>query len=114
MPFPSGSIPLTGAIGVGSSADTFGTHFDYLGVGGYRSVSDQSAMTSISALRRRKGMLVRNNTNNKIYTYISDDGTDDNTVTNAADGSYSSVTTGWKELQLGSSGGGSEIGRAHV
>lgn len=107
MPFPSGSIPLTGAIGVGSSADTFGTHFDYLGVGGYRSVSDQSAMTSISALRRRKGMLVRNNTNNKIYTYISDDGTDDNTVTNAADGSYSSVTTGWKELQLGSSGGGS-------
>ena len=107
MPFPLGSIPLTGAIGVGDAADTFGTHFDYLGVGGYRSVADQSAMTSISPLRRTKGMLVRNNTNGKIYTYISDNGTNDNTVTNAVDAGYNSVTTGWKELQLGSSGGGS-------
>lgn len=107
MPFPLGSIPLTGAIGVGDAADTFGTHFDYLGVGGYRSVANQSTMTGISPLRRTKGMLVRNNANGKIYTYISDDGTNDNTVTNAVDAGYNSVTTGWKELQLGSSGGGS-------
>lgn len=107
MAFPLGSIPLTGAIGVGDPADTFGTHFDYLGVGGYRSVADQSAMTSISPLRRTKGMLVRNNTNGKIYIYISDDGTNHTNVTNATDAGYNSVTTGWKELQLGSSGGGS-------
>jgi hypothetical protein len=105
MAYPTGSVRLSAPVGVGSSDDTFGTHYDTLGIGGYRSVADQSAMTSIKAARRTKGMLVRNNTNTKIYIYISDDGTNDNTVTNATDSTYTTVTTGWKELQLGSSSG---------
>jgi hypothetical protein len=98
MPFPFGSIPLTGAIGVGDSADTFGTHYDYLGVGGFRSVADDSEMQGIPALRRRKGMLVYKVDSHVIYKYMSADGSDINTIqTNSAE------TSGWVPLSFGGS-----------
>jgi len=98
MPFPFGSIPLTGAIGVGNSADTFGTHYDYLGVGGFRSVADSTEMQGIPALRRRKGMLVYKVDSNVIYKYMSADGSDINTIqTDPAS------TSGWTPLSFGGS-----------
>jgi hypothetical protein len=98
MPFPLGSIPLTGAIGVGDSADTFGTHYDYLGVGGFRSVANSTEMEGIPALRRRKGMLVYKVDTNVIYKYMSADESNINTIqTDYAE------TSGWVPLSFGGS-----------
>ena len=69
MPYPTGSVRLSAPVGVGASTDTFGTHYDYLGVGGFRSVADTTAMQAIPALRRRKGMLVYKIDNATIYKY---------------------------------------------
>lgn len=98
MPFPLGSIPLTGAIGVGDSADTFGTHYDYLGVGGFRSVADSTEMQGIPALRRRKGMLVYKVDSNTIYKYMSADESNINTIQ-----TESTETSGWVPLSFGGS-----------
>ena len=98
MPFPLGSIPLTGAIGVGDSADTFGTHYDYLGVGGFRSVANSTEMQGIPALRRRKGMLVYKVDTNVIYKYMSADESNVNTIQ-----TDSAETSGWVPLSFGGS-----------
>jgi hypothetical protein len=96
MPYPTGSVRLSAPVGVGAPTDTFGTHYDYLGVGGFRSVADTTAMEDIPALRRRKGMLVYKIDNATIYKYMSDDETDINTVQTS-----SSETTGWVPLSFG-------------
>ena len=96
MPYPTGSVRLSAPVGVGAITDTFGTHYDYLGVGGFRSVADNAEMIAITPLRRRKGMLVYKIDNATIYKYMSDDETDINTVQIS-----SSATTGWVPLSFG-------------
>jgi hypothetical protein len=96
MPYPTGSVRLSAPVGVGAITDTFGTHYDYLGVGGFRSVANSSEMIAITPLRRRKGMLVYKIDNATIYKYMSDDETDINTVQTS-----SSETTGWVPLSFG-------------
>jgi hypothetical protein len=96
MPYPTGSVRLSAPVGVGAPTDTFGTHYDYLGVGGFRSVADSTEMIAITPLRRRKGMLVYKIDNATIYKYMSDDETDINTVQTS-----SSETTGWVPLSFG-------------
>jgi hypothetical protein len=99
MAYPPGSVRLSAPVGVGSDQDNFGTHYDILGVGGYRSVANQSGMEGIPALRRKKGMLVYRQDNNTIYKYMSDDGTKVDDIGN------SSATIGWVPLSF--SGGSS-------
>lgn len=101
--FPAGSVRLSAPVGVGSDQDKFGTHYDTLGVGGYRSVADNTALQGIPALRRKKGMLVYKQDNNTIYKYMSADGsfgTNENIVH-----TDSSQTSGWVPLSF--SGGSS-------
>lgn len=101
--FPPGSVRLSAPVGVGSDQDNFGTHYDILGVGGYRSVADDTAIKAIPALRRKKGMLVYKQDNNTIYKYMSADGsfgTNENIVH-----TDSSQTSGWVPLSF--SGGSS-------
>jgi len=99
MAYPPGSVRLSAPVGVGSDQDNFGTHYDILGVGGYRSVADNDALQGIPALRRKKGMLVYKQDNNTIYKYMSADGSKVDDIGN------SSATSGWVPLSF--SGGSS-------
>lgn len=67
MPFPNGSIQLTGTIGTTDITDTFATHQDYLGFGGMRSVPDDTARDLITVDRRTFGMLVFSVASNTCY-----------------------------------------------
>jgi len=52
-----GSLPITGFIGTTFAADTYPTHIDELGKGGYRSVANIQARDAISVERRSIGIL---------------------------------------------------------
>lgn len=67
MSIPQGSIPLTGTIYVTDEKDTFATHVDCLGKGGYRSVLMLTDRDKITTARRKIGMLVYVRENNKMY-----------------------------------------------
>ena len=58
MSYPTGSIPLTGAIGTTAISDTFATHIDYLGYGGARAVALIEDRDAITTERRVFGMIV--------------------------------------------------------
>lgn len=58
MPYPLGSTPLSTNIGTTNSADTFATHLDYLGFGGYRAVATSTDRDLITTDRRTFGMEV--------------------------------------------------------
>lgn len=94
MSYPTGSIPLTGAVGTTSISDTFATHYDYLGFGGMRSVGDNTQRDTVPLERRVFGMLVLSTLENKLYILanlamggVNDDLADNNN---------------WIELNLGS------------
>jgi hypothetical protein len=67
MSYPTGSIPLSGAIGTTAESDAFPTHYDHLGYGGMRSVADNAARDAIPLARRTFGMLVFSVAENKLY-----------------------------------------------
>lgn len=63
-----GSVRVTGFIAPSDSTDTYGTHNEIYGIGGYRSVATISARDSIPASRRLEGMLVKTLSDGRIYT----------------------------------------------
>jgi hypothetical protein len=65
-----GSLPITGFIGTTFAADTYPTHIDELGKGGYRSVSNIDARNSISAERRSIGMMCYVLSESKAYQLV--------------------------------------------
>ena len=65
-----GSLPITGFIGTTFAADTYPTHIDELGKGGYRSVSNIQARDAISAERRSIGMMCYVVSETKVYQLI--------------------------------------------
>jgi hypothetical protein len=67
MSYPTGSIPLSGAIGTTDASDAFPTHYDHLGYGGMRSVADNVARDAVPLERRTFGMLVFSVAENKLY-----------------------------------------------
>jgi hypothetical protein len=58
MPFPSNAIPITGPVGLNSSAEVHSTHLDSLGKGGFRAVATTAEMNAITVERRSWGMMV--------------------------------------------------------
>lgn len=65
-----GSLPITGFIGTTFAADTYPTHIDELGKGGYRSVATLEARDAISAERRSIGMMCYVVSETKAYQLI--------------------------------------------
>lgn len=62
-----GAIEITGYISPTSETDTYPTHIDKYGMGGYRSVADIISRDSISDARRIEGMLVYVVSEGKLY-----------------------------------------------
>ena len=71
-----GSVPLTGKVAPTDTTDTFATHVDIYGEGGYMTVADVTERDAITTERRKQGMAVFVNSTNEMY--ILQDG-----VTNA-------------------------------
>ena len=71
-----GSVPLTGKVAPTDTTDTFATHMDIYGEGGYMTVADVTEREAITTERRKQGMAVFQNDTNELY--ILQDG-----VTNA-------------------------------
>jgi hypothetical protein len=75
MPFnsyPIGSTPMPGTIGTTNQADTYPTHYDFMGSGGHRAVASITERNDIVTERRAFGMLVTvtndpDPANNKTY-----------------------------------------------
>jgi hypothetical protein len=82
-----GSVPLTGKVAPTDDTDTFATHVDIYGEGGYMTVADIAERNAITSERRKQGMAVFVNDTNELY--ILEDGV---------------ANTNW---QLFSGGGGS-------
>jgi hypothetical protein len=72
-----GSLPITGFIGTTFAADTYPTHIDELGKGGYRSVANIEARDAISAERRSIGMMCYVVSQNKTYQLLNGLGNED-------------------------------------
>jgi len=58
---------VTGPIVPSDTADTYPTHFDQYGAGGYRSVADEIAKEAIPTARRSAGMMVHVRSNGAVY-----------------------------------------------
>jgi len=71
-----GSVPLTGKVAPTDDTDTFATHVDIYGEGGYMTVANTTERDAITSERRKQGMAVFVNDTNEMY--ILQDG-----VTNA-------------------------------
>ena len=65
-----GSVPLTGKVAPTDTTDTFATHMDIYGEGGYMAVADTSTRNLITEDRRKLGMAVCTTADNKIYTLM--------------------------------------------
>ena len=63
-----GSVPLTGKVAPTDTTDTFATHMDIYGEGGYMAVADTATRNLITEDRRKLGMAVCTTSDNKIYT----------------------------------------------
>lgn len=70
MTIDLGAVPITGFISPTDNIDTYATHKDIYGKGGYRTVDDLNALNSISTERRQEGMLVYVLDENKLYQLI--------------------------------------------
>lgn len=57
-PYDIGDIPISGRIGLTGLGDTYATHIDVLGQGGWQSIETVSDRDSIPAARRKFGMIV--------------------------------------------------------
>jgi hypothetical protein len=58
MPNIAGSVPVTGFIAPADATDTYASHSEQYGLGGYRSVADLTALDAITSERRKEGMKV--------------------------------------------------------
>jgi hypothetical protein len=58
MPIPS-TVPVSNPLAPTSELDTFATHNEHWGLGGYRSVADATQRDAITHQRRKAGMLVQ-------------------------------------------------------
>lgn len=56
--YPTGSTAVLSPIGLTAVTDTYATHYDFLGNGGYQTVADQTARDGITTARRSFGMAV--------------------------------------------------------
>lgn len=70
MTIDLGAVPITGFISPTDNLDTYATHKDVYGKGGYRTVDDLSDLNSISTERRQEGMLVYVISVNTFYQLI--------------------------------------------
>lgn len=70
MTIELGAVPITGFISPSDSEDSYATHKDVYGKGGYRTVTDLDALNLISEDRRVEGMLVYVLSNNKMYQLL--------------------------------------------
>jgi parallel beta-helix repeat protein len=68
MPYISGSVPVTGFVAPTDSADTYPSHDETYGKGGYRTVADITARNNIPSGRRKEGMKVYVLSNGVEYT----------------------------------------------
>ena len=110
----SGGIPVTGFVSPTDDTDTFATHSEEYGKGGYKSVANSAERQAITFERRKEGMLVKQldtgifwalqggieNTNWQVASFTSDDeknkialldGTGDGTKYLSDDGTYKGV-----------------------
>jgi hypothetical protein len=101
MAYPTGAIQLTGFIGTTSILDTYATHLDYLGFGGFRSVATIAERDLITTDRRVFGMVVSTRDGNGSYILANlIMGGVDNVVSNNAN---------WIAYTTGGGGGGGLI-----
>lgn len=84
------SVPLGGFIAPNDSADTYATHDEQYGRGGFRSVATITERDAIPSDRRKLGMEVKVLTDGKKYELV--DGT--------ANANWQEVVTGVDETQL--------------
>jgi len=63
----NGTVKLSGMISPTDTTDSYPTHEDILGKGGYSSVADITARNNISTLRRKVGMMVFVQEDSKTY-----------------------------------------------
>jgi len=54
-----GTVRTTGKFATSDTADTYPTHDEFYGLGGFKSVANAAARLAITAARRKEGMLVR-------------------------------------------------------
>jgi hypothetical protein len=101
MAYPSGAVQITGFIGTTSILDTYATHLDFLGFGGFRSVTNIAERDLITTDRRVFGMVVSTQDGNGSYILANlVMGGVDNDVTNNAN---------WIAYTTGGGGGGGLI-----
>lgn len=62
-----GSVPLSGKVAPTDTTDTFATHVDIYGEGGYMTVADITERNAITTERRKQGMAVFVNSSNEFY-----------------------------------------------
>ena len=62
-----GSVPLSGKVAPTDTTDTFATHVDIYGEGGYMTVADIAERNAITNERRKQGMAVFVNSSNEFY-----------------------------------------------
>jgi hypothetical protein len=67
MGYPAGAVQVTGFIGTTSILDTYATHLDYLGFGGFRGVADILSRDAITTDRRVFGMVATTQDGNGSY-----------------------------------------------
>jgi len=110
----NGTIVLSGMISPTDTLDTYPTHEDILGKGGYSSVVDIPARDNISDLRRKIGMMVYVESDNKVYQlqggildtdwteFTSGSGLDETAVNNLIDSKlhYLEIDDGDEEIFL--------------
>ena len=70
MSIDLGAVPITGFISPSDNTDTYATHKDIYGKGGYRTVDDLDALNDITTDRRQEGMLVYVISENNTYQLI--------------------------------------------
>ena len=70
MSIDLGAVPITGFISPTDNVDTYATHKDIYGKGGYRTVDDLTALDAITVDRRQEGMLVYVLSESAVYQLI--------------------------------------------
>ena len=103
MPFPSNAIPISGPVGLNSSAEVHSTHLDSLGKGGFRAVATTAEMHAITLERRSWGMMVYVRNIDEYYklSNTQEGGSTDNLIDN---NNWEVVTMGGTEGPMGPQG----------
>lgn len=102
---PNGAIKTTGTITPTSVTDTYGTHIDEFGVGGWMAVNTLEDRDNIPAERRKAGMAVSVNENNTVYKLGVDLTNDDWFEFGGSGGGNGNAGTGGVSLPEGGKAG---------